>query len=54
MEEFEEECTNLRSKVQELLDRENDNKIKCDLAIRDKDELKKKLDMKDRDNLKGT
>lgn len=54
MEEFEEECMHLRSRVKELEDRENDNKIKCDIALKDKDEFKKKLDMKDRENLNGT
>lgn len=51
MEQFEEECVQLRARVEELEQRENDNKIKCDLATRDKEELKKKLDMKDRENL---
>lgn len=44
MEEFEEECMHLRERVKELEDRENDNRIKCDLALRDKDDLKKKLE----------
>ena len=40
--------------MHELEQRENDNKIKCDMASKDKDDLKKKLDMKDRENLNGT
>lgn len=51
MEQFEEECVQLRSRVEELETRENDNKIKCELALKDKEDLKKKLDMKDRENL---
>lgn len=53
MEEFEEECMHLRQRVQELETRENDNKIKSDMAIKDKEELKKKLDIKINDNSKG-
>jgi hypothetical protein len=51
METFEDECTKLRSRVHELEERENDNKIKYELASNDKDDLKRKLDVKDRENL---
>jgi hypothetical protein len=44
MESFEEECMHLRKKVEEYEQYENDNKIKVDMAFKDKEELKKKLD----------
>ena len=46
MEEFEEECMQLRQRVEELETREKDNKIKYEMAIKDKEESKKKLDAK--------
>ncbi len=54
MEEFEEECTQLRARVAELEDFQNDNRIKTELAMKDKEDFKKKLEMKDRENLKVT
>ena len=43
MEEFEEECMKLRERVTELEDSQNDNRIKWELAYKDKEDLKKKL-----------
>jgi len=40
--------------VEELVERENDLRIKSEQALRDKEEFKKKLEAKDRENLKGT
>ena len=54
MEDFEEECMHLRNRVQELETRENDNKIKLDMAVKDKEELKKKLDLKANELLRST
>ncbi len=51
MEQFEEECAQLRQKVDELDTIAEDRKIKYEIALRDKEELKKKLDAKDRENL---
>lgn len=51
MESFEEEGMQLRQRVEELEARENDNKIKCEMALRDKDEIKKKLLSKDKEQL---
>jgi hypothetical protein len=51
MEHFEEECVTLRARVEELETSENDNRIKWELAFKDKEELKKKLDIKDRETL---
>jgi hypothetical protein len=47
MEEFEEECMKLRERVQELEDGENDTRIKFEMAIKDKEDLKKKLTQKE-------
>jgi hypothetical protein len=44
MEQFEEESMQLRARVEELETRETDNKIKCDMALRDKEDLKRKLE----------
>lgn len=44
MEEFEEECMTLRARVNELEDTENDNRIKFELAWKDKEDFKKKLE----------
>jgi len=49
MEQFEDECMHLRSRVQELEDVENDNRIKCELALKDKEDIKKKLNLKDKE-----
>lgn len=51
MESFEEECTQLRLRTHELEQREGDNRIKYEMAAKDKDDLKRKMDHFDRENL---
>jgi len=41
----------LRKKVEEYENYENDHKIKYDLAHKDKEELKKKVELQNRENL---
>lgn len=54
MEGFEEECMQLRKRVSELEQRENDNKIKCDMATRDKEDIKKKMQSKEKEQQQNT
>ncbi|CDW71884.1 cop9 signalosome complex subunit 7b [Stylonychia lemnae] len=49
MEEFEEECMRLRQTVEELENNQNDNRIKCEMAVKDKETLKKQLQIKDKE-----
>ena len=51
MEQFEEECNQLRQKLDELETLAEDRRIKCEMALRDKDDLKRKIDAKDRENM---
>lgn len=54
MEEFEEECMHLRNRVEELETTQNDNRIKTDMAIKDREDIKKKLEQKTAELLKST
>ena len=54
MEQLEDDCAQLRQKVDEFETIAEDRRIKMEMAQRDKEDLKKKLDAKDRENLQGT
>ena len=49
MEQYENECFELRKKVEHYENFNNDNRIKAEMVQKDKEDMKKKLENKDRE-----